>query len=148
SNFNIVMAVLLMFFVLFAGGATLFILKSTIESFGSYLYNLRELAFWNDTFADTGWQNTWTVFYWAWTITWSPFVGIFIARISRGRTIRQFVTGVLAVSSMFSAIWFGICTYAALNIELNGEGGRVERVVYDADTPGVLFKRLSHYAAT
>ena len=94
SNFNIVMAVLLMIFVLVAGGSTLYILKGTFESFGNYLVALPELALWNDTFADTGWQNTWTVFYWAWTITWSPFVGIFIARISRGRTVREFVSGV------------------------------------------------------
>src|SRR5699024_6519885 len=129
SNFNIVMAVLLMFFVLFAGGATLFILKGTIESFGSYLVNLPELALWNDTFANTGWQNTWTVFYWAWTITWSPFVGIFIARISKGRTIREFVSGVLAVPAGFSVIWFGIFGYASFDIELNGDGGLVDRVV-------------------
>ena len=147
SNVNIVSAVALLLFVLVAGGATLFMLKGTIESFGSYLYNLPELAFWNDSFADTGWQNTWTVFYWAWTITWSPFVGIFIARISRGRTIRQFVIGVLAVPSLFSVIWFGIFGYAALNIELNGEGGLVERVVDDGDIPGALFELLSHYPA-
>ena len=145
SNFNIVVAVLLLLFVLFAGGATLFIFKGTIESFGSYLVNLPELALWNDTFANTGWQNTWTVFYWAWTITWSPFVGIFIARISKGRTIRQFVAGVLAVPSAFSVIWFGVFGYASFDIELNGEGGLVERVVDDGDIPGALFAFLDHY---
>lgn len=145
SNFNIVVAVALLIFVLFAGGATLFIFKGTIESFGSYLVNLPELALWNDTFANTGWQNTWTVFYWAWTITWSPFVGIFIARISKGRTIRQFVAGVLAVPSAFSVIWFGIFGYASFDIELNGEGGLVERVVDDGDIPGALFAFLDHY---
>src|SRR5699024_12107787 len=85
SNFNIVMAVLLMFFVLFAGGATLFILKGTIESFGSYLVKLPELDLWNDTLANTGWQITWTVFYWAWTITWLQYVGIFIVLVSYGQ---------------------------------------------------------------
>ncbi|MGO3289018.1 BCCT family transporter, partial [Brachybacterium sp.] len=145
SNFNIVVAVLLLLFVLFAGGATLFILKGTFESFGNYLVALPELALWNDTFANTGWQNTWTVFYWAWTITWSPFVGIFIARISRGRTIRQFVTGVLAVPSAFSVIWFGVFGYASFDIELNGEGGLVDRVVGDGDIPGALFAFLDQY---
>ena len=145
SNFNIVVAVLLLFFVLFAGGATLFILKGTFESFGSYLVNLPELALWNDTFANTGWQNTWTVFYWAWTITWSPFVGIFIARISKGRSIRQFVAGVLAVPSAFSVLWFGVFGYASFDIELNGEGGLVDRVVGDGDIPGALFAFLDHY---
>ncbi|WP_394216606.1 BCCT family transporter [Brachybacterium vulturis] len=145
SNFNIVVAVLLLIFVLLASGATLFIIKGTVESFGSYLVNLPELALWNDTFANTGWQNSWTVFYWAWTITWSPFVGIFIARISKGRSIRQFVTGVLAVPSAFSVIWFGIFGYSSFNIELNGEGGLVDRVVGDGDIPGALFAFLDNY---
>lgn len=147
SNINIVTAVLLMLFVLVAGGSTLYILKGTFESFGSYLVALPELALWNDTFADTGWQNTWTVFYWAWTITWSPFVGIFIARISRGRTIRQFVSGVLAVPAGFSVIWFGVFGYASFDIELRGEGGLVERVVDDGDIPGALFGLLDNYPA-
>ncbi len=147
SNVNIVAAIGLMLFVLFAGGATLFILKGTIQSFGSYLMNLPELALWNDAFANTGWQNTWTVFYWAWTITWSPFVGIFIARISKGRTIRQFVSGVLAVPAGFSVIWFGVFGLASMDIELNGEGGLVERVVDDGDVPGALFAFLDHYPA-
>src|SRR5690606_13665947 len=116
----IISAVALLLFVLVAGGATLFMLKGTIESFVSYIYNLPELAFWNDTFADTGWQNTWTVSYWAWTITWWRFVGIFIARVSRGGTIRQFVIGVLAIPSLSSDIWFGIFGYASLITELNG----------------------------
>ncbi|ASK66075.1 multidrug DMT transporter permease [Brachybacterium avium] len=145
SNFNIVVAVLMLIFVLLASGATLFIIKGTVESFGSYIVNLPELALWNDTFANTGWQNTWTVFYWAWTITWSPFVGIFIARISKGRSIRQFVTGVLAVPSAFSVIWFGIFGYSSFNIELNGEGGLVDRVVGDGDIPGALFAFLDNY---
>ena len=103
SNFNIWMAVALLGFILVAG-STLTVIRGTIESLGSYLMHLPELAFWNDTFADTGWQSSWTVFYWAWTISWSPYVGIFIARISKGRTIRQFVTGVLAVPAGFSVL--------------------------------------------
>ena len=147
SNLNIVMAVLLLIFVLVAGGSTLFIIRGTLESFGSYLVNLPELALWNDTQADSGWQNTWTVFYWAWTITWSPFVGIFIARISKGRTIRQFVSGVLAVPAGFSVLWFGIFGYASFDIELRGDGGLVDRVVGDGDIPGALFAFLDHYPA-
>ncbi|GAA2013579.1 BCCT family transporter [Brevibacterium samyangense] len=146
SNINIVVAVLLLVFVLVVG-PTLFALKGTIESFGSYVQALPQLAFWNDTFANTGWQAGWTVFYWAWTITWSPFVGIFIARISRGRTVRQFVLGVLAVPSLFSVVWFGIFGYSALDIEINGEGGLVERVVEQEDIPGALFEFLSNYPA-
>src|SRR5699024_5663517 len=89
-----------------------------------------------------------TVFYWAWTISWSPFVGIFIARISKGRTIRQFVSGVLAVPAGFSVLWFGIFGHAAFDIELNGDGGLVESVVEEEDVPGALFSFLEHFPAT
>ncbi|GAA4108220.1 BCCT family transporter [Enteractinococcus coprophilus] len=147
SNFNIWMAVALLAFILVTG-STLFVLKGTFESLGSYVMHLPELALWNDTFANTGWQSSWTVFYWAWTITWSPFVGIFIARISKGRTIRQFVSGVLAVPAGFSVIWFGIFGHASFDIELNGEGGIVETVVEEGDIPGALFAFLEHFPAS
>lgn len=147
SNFNIWMAVALLVFIT-ATGSTLFVIRGTLESVGTYLVNLPELAFWNDTFADSGWQSSWTVFYWAWTISWSPFVGIFIARISKGRTIRQFVSGVLAVPAGFSVLWFGIFGYSAFDIELNGDGGLVQSVVEDADIPGALFSFLEHFPAT
>lgn len=147
SNFNIWLAVGLLVFILVTG-STLFVLQGTIESVGSYLMNLPELALWNDNYADTGWQNSWTVFYWAWTISWSPFVGIFIARISKGRTIRQFVAGVLGIPAGFSVLWFGIFGHAAFDIELNGEGGLVETVVEQEDIPGALFAFLEHFPAT
>lgn len=147
SNFNIVVAVGLLIFIAIAG-PTLFMFNGVFQSVGVYLQELPQLAFWNETFADTGWQNSWTVFYWAWTISWSPFVGIFIARISRGRTIRQFVSGVLAIPAGFSVIWFGIFGYAAFDIELNGEGGLVERVVGDGDIPGALFAFLEFFPFT
>ncbi|MDN6193271.1 choline/carnitine/betaine transport [Brevibacterium sandarakinum] len=144
SNINIVVAVLLLIFIVVLG-PTLFMARGIFESLGTYIQSLPELALWNDTFADTGWQNTWTVFYWAWTITWSPFVGIFIARISRGRTIRQFVIGVLAIPSAFSVIWFGVFGYASFDIEFNQGGGLVDRVVGEGDIPGALFAFLEHY---
>lgn len=144
SNFNIGMSVMLMVFVLVTG-PSLFLLKGVIESVGIYAEALPRLAFWNDTFGDTGWQNTWTVFYWAWTITWSPFVGIFIARISRGRTIREFVGGVLGLPVLFSVIWFAIFGMGSFHIELQGDGGLVDRVVGDGDIPGALFEFLSNF---
>ncbi|MBB1032648.1 BCCT family transporter [Dietzia sp. SLG310A2-38A2] len=147
SNINIAAAVALLLFILLAG-STLFVLQGTIEALGSYLMNLPRLALWNDTYADTGWQSNWTVFYWAWTISWSPFVGLFIARISKGRTIRQFVSGVLLVPAGFSALWFGIFGHSAFDIELNGEGGLVETVVEQGDIAGALFALLEHYPAT
>ncbi|WP_255157738.1 BCCT family transporter [Vreelandella boliviensis] len=101
SNINIGMAVGLLVFVLFTG-STVFLLRAVVETFGLYITNLLPMASWNDTLARysseggaLGWQGSWTVFYWAWTVTWPPFIGIFVARISRGRTIREFVLGVL-----------------------------------------------------
>ena len=150
SNINIYMAIGLLLFVILAG-PTVLILKGTIESVGTYLSWLPDLAFWNNTVPNSPdnatWQNTWTVFYWAWTITWSPFVGIFIARISRGRTIREFVVGVLGLPVTFSLIWFGAFGTAAFNIENNGEGGLVNAVAVEGDIPGALFEFLSNYPA-
>lgn len=150
SNINIYMAIALLVFII-AAGPTVLILKGTIESVGTYLSWLPELAFWNNTVPNSSdnaaWQNTWTVFYWAWTITWSPFVGIFIARISRGRTVREFVAGVLGLPVTFSLIWFGAFGTAAFDIESGGDGGLVNRVVGDGDIPGALFEFLSNYPA-
>ncbi len=123
SNLNIGMAVGLMVFVLVTG-STLFLLRATVETFGLYFYNLPRLAFWNDMLANInptndpwGWQGDWTVFYWAWTVTWSPFIGLFVARISRGRTIREFVFGVLLAPSLFTLIWFAIFGWQAMEID-------------------------------
>jgi choline/carnitine/betaine transport len=144
SNVNILIAIALLVFVL-VSGPTVMMLRGTVESAGTYLSMLPALAFWNDTFADTGWQSGWTVFYWAWTITWSPFVGIFIARISRGRTIRQFVSGVLVLPTLFTVIWFGIFGMGVLDIERNGDGGLVGTVVEQGDIPGALFVFLENF---
>ncbi|MFC6146326.1 BCCT family transporter [Corynebacterium nasicanis] len=151
SNINIWMAIALLIFVILAG-PTVMVLKGTIESFGIYFSRLPELAFWNNATPNSAdnatWQNTWTVFYWAWTITWSPFVGIFIARISRGRTVREFVAGVLGLPVAFSLIWFGVFGTSSFLIESeDGAGGLVERVAVDGDIPGALFEFLSHYPA-
>lgn len=144
SNTNILIAVGLLVFILISG-PTVMLLKGMVEWAGAYLSSLPGLMFWNDTLADTGWQDGWTVFYWAWTITWSPFVGIFIARISRGRSIRQFVIGVLAFPTLFSVVWFGIFGTAVFDVELNGEGGLVETVVGQGDIPGAMFELLGHF---
>ncbi|MCK6212358.1 BCCT family transporter [Georgenia sp. EYE_87] len=147
SNINIVLAVGLLCFVLVTG-PTLFLLKGTIESAGVYLSWLPELSFWNDTVNDSGWQSSWTVFYWAWTISWSPFVGIFIARISRGRSVRQFVAGVLAIPVMFSVVWFGVFGWAAFDIERTSPGTLVEPVVEQGDVARALFVFLESFPLT
>jgi choline/carnitine/betaine transport len=123
SNLNIGMAVALMLFVLLVG-PTLFLFREIFESAGSYIVNLPGLSLWNDSMADVtggpygdgwGWQGGWTVFYWAWTVTWAPFMGIFLARISKGRTIREFVIGVMGAPALFTLIWFSIFGWTAMN---------------------------------
>lgn len=147
SNFNIVLAIGLLCFVV-ATGPTLFLVKGTIESVGIYASALPQLAFWNDTAGDTGWQNQWTVFYWAWTISWSPFTGIFIAKISKGRTIRQFVSGVLAAPVLFSIVWFGVFGWASFGIEQDNPGELVGPVVEQGDVATALFVFLENFPLT
>ncbi|WP_454085996.1 BCCT family transporter [Georgenia sp. Marseille-Q6866] len=147
SNINIVLAVGLLCFVV-ATGPTLFLVKGTIESVGIYASALPQLAFWNDTAGDSGWQNQWTVFYWAWTISWSPFTGIFIAKISKGRTIRQFVSGVLAAPVLFSIVWFGVFGWASFGIEQDNPGELVGPVVEQGDVATALFVFLENFPLT
>ncbi|MBK1630695.1 hypothetical protein CKO31_08050 [Thiohalocapsa halophila] len=114
-------AVLLLFVV--AVGPTLFILNGFVENLGLYLNDFFYLALWNETYSAGDWQNAWTVFYWGWWIAWSPFVGMFIARVSRGRTIRQFVAGVLLVPTLLTFLWLSIFGDAAMYFELFKDGG-------------------------
>ncbi|MCY9785326.1 BCCT family transporter [Nocardiopsis sp. EMB25] len=147
STINIVMAVGLLVYV-FVLGSPVFLARGIIESTGTYLESLIPLSFWNDTFDNTGWQGSWTVFYWAWTITWSPFVGIFIARVSKGRTIREFVIGVLFIPTAFSIVWFSVFGLSSFDIQMYGGGGLVQAVVVEEDLPGALFAFLDHYPLT
>ena len=134
SNANAIAAALLVFF-LFVVGPTVFILSTFTESIGGYLTYLPTMAFRTGAFdAARLWLNGWTVFYWAWWISWTPFVGMFIARISKGRTIRQFVIYVVLVPSLVSFVWFSIMGGAAFDLQLNqgvparrGAGGRGHR---------------------
>ena len=135
SNLNIGMAVGLMVFVLLAG-STIFLIRGIVETFGLYVSNIVPLSFWNDTLATYtredgwGWQGNWTVFYWAWTVTWSPFIGIFVARISKGRTIREFVMGVLFAPSIFTLVWFAVFGWSAMDIDgIGGAGGPITEAV-------------------
>ncbi|GAA3665302.1 BCCT family transporter [Nocardioides ginsengisoli] len=121
SNINMVLAVALALFV-FVVGPTVFILNLVPTSLGSYVQDLAMMA------ARTGaegpdteaWLSSWTVFYWAWWLSWTPFVGMFVARISRGRTIRQFVAGVLLVPSVVSVLWFCILGGTAIDLQRTG----------------------------
>ena len=121
SNTNMVLAVVLALF-LFVAGPTIFMLDLIPTSIGSYVQTLPAMsARTGAEGADTqAWLEGWTIFYWAWWLSWTPFVGMFIARISRGRTIRQFVTGVLFVPSLVSVVWFAVMGGAAMDLQLNG----------------------------
>ena len=121
SNINMVLAIALAVFV-FVVGPTIFILNLVPTSLGSYLGDLAMMS--SRTGAEgaktNAWLQSWTVFYWAWWLSWTPFVGMFIARISRGRTIRQFVSGVLLVPSLVSLVWFCIFGGAAIKLQQTG----------------------------
>jgi choline/carnitine/betaine transport len=142
SNTNMVLALLLAVFV-FLVGPTIFILNLLPDALGSYFSDLGEMA--ARTEATGGdpmatWLRGWTVFYWAWWISWTPFVGLFIARISRGRTIRQFVTGVLLVPSLVSLLWFAVFGGAGIAAQRDGLD-----VAGQGTTEGQLFAVLEQY---
>lgn len=125
SNINMVLAVLLALIV-FIGGPTLFILNVIPNAVGSFISDLPEMASRTASSGDdsmASWLSSWTIFYWAWWVSWSPFVGLFIARISRGRSIRQFVTGVLLVPSAVTLIWFAIFGGGAIGLQEQAERG-------------------------
>ncbi|MGY5319446.1 BCCT family transporter [Neomicrococcus lactis] len=150
SNANMVLAVILAVLV-FIGGPTLFILNVIPNSIGSFISDLPAMASRTAASGDVAtWLSSWTVFYWAWWVSWAPFVGLFIARISRGRTIRQFVTGVLLVPSIVTLLWFAIFGGGAIGLQERAErakdmGGALAQMVDGApniDFNSVLFDYL------
>ena len=120
SNFNLLVALLLLVFVTWAG-PTLPALRSIGENLGNYAKYFIPLSDWTGR-EDDAWYKGWTVFYWAWWISWAPFVGMFIARISRGRTVREFVTAVLIVPTLVSAVWMSVFGSIALDQVQQGIG--------------------------
>lgn len=122
SEINISIAALLMLFVLLAG-PTVYVLETLVSSTGNYLQNLVTTSFWVNPDPEGTWQASWTIFYWGWWISWAPFVGIFIARISKGRTIREFITGVLIVPTLVTFLWFAVFGGTGIWMELHGGGG-------------------------
>jgi choline/carnitine/betaine transport len=120
SNANALAAVLLAFF-LFVVGPTVFILSTFTQTIGDYLTHLPGMAFNTGVYDGeaSSWLSGWTIFYWAWWISWTPFVGMFVARISKGRTIRQFVIYVILVPSLVSFVWFAILGGTAIDLQLN-----------------------------
>ncbi|KZE63365.1 glycine/betaine ABC transporter permease [Fictibacillus phosphorivorans] len=139
SNLNIFLAVLLMVFLLFAS-STNFIMNVFVQSLGNYLQFLPSMSLKLSPFrpSEAGWIQGWTVFYWAWWIAWAPFVGTFIARVSKGRTIREFILGVLLVPTVFGALWFSIFGGAALHLEIFNNVG-LNKIITDKGTEVALF---------
>ncbi len=115
-----------MAFVLFAG-PTVMLLSSLIQNIGMYLSGLVDMTFRIYAYEPNDWIGNWTLFYWAWWISWSPFVGMFIARISRGRTIREFILGVLLVPSGFTFLWLTVFGNSGLWLELHMNRARAWR---------------------
>jgi glycine betaine transporter len=121
SNANMVLAITLLVLVLILG-PTLLILNMFTDSLGSYFQNLVQMSFRSAPVngENRAWIDGWTIFYWAWWISWSPFVGIFIARVSRGRTIREFLIGVLLIPTFLSFVWFAAFGSTAMNVQQKG----------------------------
>ncbi|MFZ3205398.1 MAG: BCCT family transporter [Pseudomonas sp.] len=118
SEWNMLLSILLVGVVLLLG-PTRYLLNLMLESSGDYLQNIVGLSVWSDTQKDGGWQNWWTAFYWPWWMTWGPFVGLFIARVSRGRTIRELIAGTLLVPTLVTIVWMSVLGGSALKAEQN-----------------------------
>ncbi|MYL23981.1 BCCT family transporter [Halomonas alkaliantarctica] len=138
ANFWLSIAVVV-FLLLF--GPTQYLFGITIESAGDYIQNLFSMSFHTNATIDDGWQSEWTVFFWGWWLAWSPFVGMFIARVSRGRTFREFVMGVLLVPTLITVVWIGLFGGTALYHELFGNGGIIAAV--DNDVASALFATVA-----
>lgn len=119
SNLNMVLCIGLMLYVLISG-PTVAILETITLGIGDYLQNFISMSLRIAPYSDSNWGNDWTIFYWAWVIAWSPFVGTFVARVSRGRTIKEYVIGVLLVPPLLACMWIGVFGGAALHMELGG----------------------------
>ncbi|WP_371327884.1 BCCT family transporter [Demequina sp. NBRC 110051] len=143
SNTNLALALFLLLFVLFAG-PTEFLMREFVQDIGAYIQNFIGLSFNVSAFqgeAGEEWQAAWTTFYWGWWISWAPFVGVFIARVSKGRTVREFIWGVLLVPSVVTFFWFAVMGGTAIYEELY-EGGGLVGPNGEVDYNGSLFAML------
>ncbi len=143
SEVNLILAVILLAFVLIAG-PTVFILQTFVQNTGSYLSNLVNTTFNLYAYEPNDWIGGWTLFYWGWWLAWSPFVGLFIARISRGRTIREFVTGVLLVPTGFTLFWMTVFGDTAIHMILWGQVEDLGQAI-EANSALALFAFLEQF---
>lgn len=137
SELIIIVSVVLMLVILFLG-PTAFLLRVFVENLGLYITGFVDRTFHIYAYEQTSWVGDWTLFYWGWWISWSPFVGMFIARISRGRTIRQFIIGVLFAPAGFSFIWFTVFGNVAIWLDVYRADGEISRIVAE-NMPIALF---------
>ena len=143
SELNLTLAFCLLIFVLVAG-PTLYLLSAFSDNIGTYLSNLVQLSFKTYVYEKehTGWFSGWTILYWAWWCSWAPFVGLFIARISKGRTIREFIFGVLVIPSMFGILWFTVFGNTAIWLNDGEAAGTLGQMISSPET--LLFKFLDY----
>ncbi|WP_287902720.1 BCCT family transporter [Arthrobacter sp.] len=151
SNINLILAGGLLLFILIVG-PTQFLAKEIVQSVGHYLQNWLGMS--TDTSAFTGsageaWQASWSTFYWGWWMSWAPFVGVFIARISRGRTVREFILGVVLVPALITFVWFGVLGGTAIFHEMNKTAGYTSVIAADGsvDANAALFQVLEQLPA-
>ena len=137
GNFNLAMAIGLLAFI-FAVGPKVFILESFTLAIGDYITNFIQYSLRLQPYQGGTWVRDWTIFYWAWTISWSPFVGAFVARVSKGRTIREFIAGVMVIPPIFACMWVATLGGTALHSDLNN-GTNIAAAV-DADVTSAIFE--------
>jgi glycine betaine transporter len=145
SRVNMVIAIFLLAMV-FILGPTLFLLNNMTHAIGDYFQNIVGMSLWLDAVGGNPWPGWWTIFYWAWWLAWAPFVGTFIARISKGRTIKEFVIGSLLAPTLVGIIWIGIFGGTAIHIEHFGGGGGIVEAVSVNEAAG-FFAMLSNLPA-
>ena len=143
SELNLGLGLLLVTF-LFIAGPTVFLMEAFVQNLGAYFQNIVSMTFRTYAFEGSDWQSSWTLFYWAWWIAWSPFVGMFIARISRGRTIREFVVGVMLVPTLVTFMWLTVFGNTGIQIILNGGGVALQEAVQN-NIPTALFALLNEF---
>ena len=140
SELNLLLALVMLVFILVAG-PTATLLSALMQNVGGYLSSMVDMTFNLYAYEPKEWMGDWTLFYWGWWISWSPFVGMFIARISRGRTIREFIIGVLLVPAGFTFLWLSLFGNTALTMELADSGINLVTAALE-DSPTALFVML------
>lgn len=143
SNINVVAVIILLLFVLILG-PTVYLIGSFTNGLGNYINNFFDLTFNTHVYEDKTlpWFYNWTILYWAWWISWSPFVGLFIAKISKGRSIREFIAAVLIIPTLFNFIWMSVFGNSAIWIDFNIANGALSALVSDPDA--LMFRFLEY----